>query len=68
MRHTDVQWKLFTLVHNIGKIHKYSRGNLENSRNQILGCPGVSAQQEGILESRPGLVQSVLALPGRGFT
>jgi hypothetical protein len=23
----DVQWKLFTLVHNIGKIHKYGRGN-----------------------------------------
>jgi len=22
----DVQWKLFTLVHNIGKIHKYGRG------------------------------------------
>jgi transposase len=23
----DVQWKLFTLVHNIGKIHKYGWGN-----------------------------------------
>jgi predicted kinase len=23
----DVQWKPFTLVHNIGKIHKYGRGN-----------------------------------------
>jgi len=22
----DVQWKLFTLVHNIGKIHKFGRG------------------------------------------
>jgi Transposase DDE domain len=23
----DVQWKLFVLVHNISKIHKYGRGN-----------------------------------------
>jgi hypothetical protein len=23
----DVQWKLFALVHNIGKIHKYGRDN-----------------------------------------
>jgi hypothetical protein len=23
----DVLWKLFALVHNIGKIHKYGRGN-----------------------------------------
>jgi len=23
----DVQWMLFALVHNIGKIHKYGRGN-----------------------------------------
>ena len=23
----DVQWKLFVLVHNIGKIYKYGRGN-----------------------------------------
>jgi hypothetical protein len=23
----DVQWKLFVLVHNISKIHKYRRGN-----------------------------------------
>ena len=23
----DVQWRLFALVHNIGKIHKYGRGN-----------------------------------------
>jgi hypothetical protein len=23
----DVQWRLFALVHNIGKIHKYGQGN-----------------------------------------
>jgi hypothetical protein len=23
----DVHWKLFTLVHNIGKIHRYGQGN-----------------------------------------